>query len=138
MKKKLIGTLLITSILAGCASSKPNPIPLSQEGDAAKSCELLIDEMASTKTTIAAARHKRNAQIGQNLVAGSAGVFLLVPFFFMDLGDTASVEEKAAFDRHARLMSLARAKNCNVPADIADPQPEEQLLDDKKGTNSPK
>lgn len=55
----------------------------------------------------------------------------LVPFFFMDLGDAASVEEKAAFDRHARLLSLAEQKMCTVPAELVDANPAEKLEEQK-------
>ena len=54
----------------------------------------------------------RNSQVGTNVALGVTGIFLIVPWFFMDLGATATVEQKAAAARFQRLQQMAVDKKC--------------------------
>ncbi|MFZ4673884.1 MAG: SHOCT domain-containing protein [Chlamydiia bacterium] len=111
--KQLIAILLSISIaLSGCASTPANPVPIAQVGDDTKTCDAITNEMQQMIAAQDKAAADRNTQIGTNAALGVVGVFLIVPWFFMDLGATASVEQKAAAARFQRLQQMAADKKC--------------------------
>jgi len=110
---KLITILLIASIVsAGCAHTTANPVLLAQPGDDVKSCDAISNEMQQMVETKATAESDRNKQIGANVALGVAGVFLIVPWFFMDTGNAATVEERAAQARYQRLNQMQIDRKC--------------------------
>ena len=111
--KKLIAVLLsISIVLSGCASTPANPVPIAQVGDDTKTCDAIVNEMQQMITAQEKAAGDRNTQIGTNAALGITGIFLIVPWFFMDLGSTATVEQKAAAARYQRLQQMAFDKKC--------------------------
>jgi hypothetical protein len=111
--KKTLAILLSVSIFsAGCAHRTPNPVQVSQLGDDTKSCRSLLNEMEETKAQIGIADGDGNMQIGKNVLLGVAGAFLIVPWFFMDLGNAATVEQRAAQSRGKRLAAIYEDRNC--------------------------
>ncbi len=111
--KKLIAVLLsISIVLSGCASTPANPVPIAQVGDDTKTCDAIVNEMQQMITAQEKAAGDRNTQIGTNAALGITGIFLIVPWFFMDLGSTATVEQKAAAARYQRLQQMAADKKC--------------------------
>jgi len=114
--KKLIAALLVTSVLTGCANTTANPVQLAQVGDETKSCRAIMNEMQEMKNAALTAEGDRNKQVGNNVALGVAGAFLLVPWFFMDTGNAATVEQKAAQARYKRLQSMAEERKCEVTA----------------------
>lgn len=121
--KKIIALLVSISIaLSGCASTPANPIPIAQVGDETKPCDAIINEMQQMITAQDKAAADREKQIGTNVALGVTGAFLIVPWFFMDLGATATVEQKAAAARYQRLQQMAVDKKCTgVPVMKQDP-----------------
>ena len=113
LSKKLLAILLIASIIsAGCASSVANPVPVAQVGDETKSCDAITNEMQKMITAQEIADGDRNSQIGSNAALAITGIFLIVPWFFMDLGGAASAEQKAAKARYERLQQMQIDKKC--------------------------
>jgi hypothetical protein len=111
--KKLIAILVSISIaLSGCASTPANPVPVAQVGDDTKTCDAIVNEMQQMVSAQDKAAADRNSQVGTNVALGVVGVFLIVPWFFMDLGATATVEQKAAAARFQRLQQMATDKKC--------------------------
>jgi hypothetical protein len=111
--KKIVALLLIASIsLMGCASKTPNPIPIAQVGDETKSCDAIANEMQQMNDTKLMAEGDGDSQVGKNVALGITGIFLIVPWFFMDLGNAATVEQKAAQARYQRLQQMAIDKKC--------------------------
>ena len=111
--KKQVATLLIASIISsGCAHTTPNPVMLAQPGDEAKTCDGIANEMQQMIQAQSAAEADRNKQVAGNVALGVAGVFLIVPWFFMDTGNAATVEERAAQARFQRLMQMQIDKKC--------------------------
>ena len=111
--KKLIAVLLsISIVLSGCASTPANPVPVAQVGDDTKTCDAIVNEMQQMVSAQDKAAADRNSQVGTNVALGVVGVFLIVPWFFMDLGASASVEQKAAAARFQRLQQMAADKKC--------------------------
>ncbi len=109
---KSIVVLLIAMSLSGCASRSANPIPIAQIGDDTKSCRAILNEMQEMKNSKLIAEGDRNGQVGKNVALGITGALLIVPWFFMDTGNAASVELKAAEARYRRLLAMAEDKNC--------------------------
>jgi hypothetical protein len=117
MKKILVVSVLALALInAGCVSSTANPVPLAQVGDDTKSCNGITNEMQQMINKRLEAEGDRNAQVGGNVALGVLGVFLIVPWFFMDTGNAATVEERAAQARFDRLQQMAIERNCpSVP-----------------------
>jgi cell division septation protein DedD len=122
---KLIAVLLIASIVvSGCAHTTANPVLLAQPGDENKTCDGIANEMQQMIDARSTAESDRNKQIGANVLLGIAGVFLIVPWFFMDVGNTATVEERAAQARFQRLNQMAIDKKCPAtPTQASSPVP---------------
>ena len=59
------------------------------------------------------AQGDKNKQVGTNAALGVAGFFLIVPWFFMDLGGAATAEQKAAQARFKRLEQMKIDKKCS-------------------------
>jgi len=49
---------------------------------------------------------------GKNVGLGVAGVFLIVPWFFMDFTKSEKIEAEALRDRYNQLLVIAEDKNC--------------------------
>lgn len=111
--KRIIAVWLILSIaISGCASTPANPVPVAQVGDDTKTCDAIINEMQQMIAAQDKAAADRNSQVGTNVALGVTGIFLIVPWFFMDLGASATVEQKAAAARFQRLQQMAVDKKC--------------------------
>ena len=115
--EKIVALILIASVsVMGCASRSPNPIPIAQVGDDTKSCDAITNEMQQMLDAKLIAEGDGNTQVGKNVALGVTGIFLIVPWFFMDLGNASTVEQKAAQARFQRLQQMAIDKKCpNVP-----------------------
>lgn len=115
--KKVIALILVFSVtFMGCASRSPNPIPVAQVGDETKTCDAITNEMQQMMDAKLIAEGDGNTQVGKNVALGITGVFLIVPWFFMDLGNASTIEQRAAQARFQRLQQMAVDKKCpNVP-----------------------
>ncbi len=114
MKNIVILAVAISLAVSGCANTAANPVPLAQVGDENKSCRAITSEMEEMKSMASVAEGDRDSQVGKNVALGVAGAFFLVPWFFMDTGNAASVEQRAAQARFKRLMAMAEEKGCEV------------------------
>jgi hypothetical protein len=113
MRKLLTVLLIICFSIVGCAHTTANPVPVAQVGDETKTCDAIANEMQQMISTQQTADGDRNNQIGANAALGVSGIFLLgIPWFFMDLGSAASVEQKAAQARYQRLAQMQVDKKC--------------------------
>jgi len=113
MKKSLCLLLSILIFLAGCAGREANPIAIYLPGDENRSCEGLKAEVAQLQADMQRLLPKTNKGVTNTLWA-TAGVFLIVPFFFMDLKDAEKIEFDAMRRRHNRLLIYAAEKNCDM------------------------
>jgi hypothetical protein len=117
MKKTIASLLIVSMVTVGCASTPANPVPVAQVGDDTKTCDAITNEMQQMISAQQMAASDKNTQVGSNVALGVTGIFLLgIPWFFMDLGGAATVEQKAAQARFQRLQQMAADKRCtNVP-----------------------
>ena len=112
--KKLICLLLACSVFfAGCAGREANPIAIYLPGDENRSCEGLKAEVAQLQADMQRLLPKTNKRVTNTLWA-TAGVFLIVPFFFMDLKGAEKIEFDAMRRRHNRLLIYAAEKGCDM------------------------
>lgn len=135
MKKSLCLSLSILIFLAGCAGREANPIAIYLPGDENRSCEGLKAEVAQLQADMQRLLPKTNKGVTNTLWA-TAGVFLIVPFFFMDLKDAEKIEFDAMRRRHNRLLIYAAEKNCDMSGVTAEriPSIEERKAASKKQT----
>lgn len=118
-KRAICISLVFGLSLQGCSSTPANPIPIAQVGDETKSCNAITNEMQEMITAQEMAQGDKNKQTGTNVALGVTGLFLIVPWFFMDLGGAATAEQKAAQARFKRLQQMAIDKKCTgVPVMI--------------------
>lgn len=89
-----------------------NPVAVVQPGDAGLSCEALRTEMASVESQVAALIPE-SKKTGKNVALGTAGLFLILPFFFMDSGAAENAEIKAFRARYGELQKTYAQKRCD-------------------------
>jgi len=112
LNRRVASMLIVSLICVSCAHTTPNPVPLAQVGDDTKRCDAIANEMQQMVNAQISAEGDRNKQIGTNVALGIAGAFLIVPWFFMDAGNAATVEEKAAQARYLRLQQMQVDRKC--------------------------
>lgn len=111
-----------------CAGRTPNPVPSYQYGDDKRSCNGIKAELANTEADIMTKIPEAD-KTGQNVALGVAGVFLIVPWFFMDLSKADQVELEALRRRYNTLVIMASEKQCGFdvkpiqdPTKVQDPK----------------
>lgn len=118
--KKFVATLVVMSLLAGCAGRSANPVPIQQYGDDSKSCAALEHDLRFVEGEIRRLipdTHKA----GKNVALGVTGIFFLVPLFFMDLSQAEQVEVNALRQRHNHLLVLAKDRGCAIKEQASEP-----------------
>ena len=127
MKKLLCVLLSFCIFFAGCAGREANPIAIYIPGDENRSCAGLKAEIAHLQVDMTRMLPKTSKDL-TNVLWGTAGVFLIVPFFFMDFKNAEKIEFDAMRQRHNRLLIYAAEKNCDMAGIRAEkiPSAEEQ------------
>jgi hypothetical protein len=113
IKKTICSILAFAIFFAGCAGRKANPIPFYIPGDENRSCAALKAELTQLQEDMTHLLPKTN-KFGTNALWASAGVLLIVPFFFMDLKDAEKTEFEAMRKRHNHLLTYTAEKNCDM------------------------
>ena len=103
----------VSVISVGCTTTVPITVPVAQAGDGTLSCSAIVNEMQQMITAQLQANSDKNRQTGTNAALGVAGIFTLgIPWFFMNIGDTPTIEERAAKARYDRLQQMGVDRNC--------------------------
>ncbi len=111
--KKFVCVLMACCIfLASCAGRMANPIAAYLPGDENRSCTALKAEVAQLQVDMARLLPKTDKGL-TNALWATAGVFFIIPFFFMDLKDAEKIEFDAMRQRHNRLLVYAAEKGCD-------------------------
>ena len=108
--------------LTACGGRAANPVKSVQPGDSELSCEALRTEMANVEAQVAALIPE-SKKTGKNVALGTAGLFLIVPFFFMDSGAAEDAEIKAYRDRYGELQKMYAQKGCEKKGDATGSSP---------------
>jgi hypothetical protein len=135
MRKLTILTTTLSVFLTSCAGRMANPIPSYLPGDENRSCQALQAEMAQLQSDMQRILPETN-KFGYNAVCAAGGVFLIFPFFFMDLKDADKIEWEAMRTRYNRLLIYAAEKGCDfggkgVPDRILSPEEAMKLAKEK-------
>lgn len=112
MKKSICLLLACSVFLAGCAGREANPIAIYLPGDENRSCTALKAEIAQLQVDMQRLLPKTDKGL-TNALWATAGVFFIVPFFFMDMKDAEKIEFDAMRKRHNRLLVYAAEKECD-------------------------
>lgn len=112
MKNSICLLLCISLILTGCAGREANPIAAYLPGDENRSCTALKAEVSQLQVDMARLLPKTDKGL-TNALWATAGVFLIIPFFFMDMKDAEKIEFDAMRRRHNRLLVYAAERNCD-------------------------
>lgn len=102
---------LAALMLMGCAGRPANPVMVYQHVDEERSCDALERELELIGEDILVLMPKTD-KADKNTQLGVAGIFLLVPFFFMDISKAEQVEVNALTKRYNRLLEIAVEKDC--------------------------
>ncbi len=113
MKNPTCLVLAFAVFFAGCAGREANPIPAYLPGDNERSCGVLVAEIAQLQADMQRLLPKTNKGV-TNALWATAGVFLIVPFFFIDIKDAEKIEFDAMRVRHNRLLLICADKGCNM------------------------
>ena len=117
MFKRIISTILISSLLliSACAGKSPSPVMIMQYGDDQKSCKKLKQEMLYIQGEIQNLMPKTD-KTGKNVGLGVAGIFFIVPWFFMDFKNGEQQEYDAYRQRYNHLANITSDKDCHIQA----------------------
>ena len=118
MKKRICAGVAFMFFATGCAGSGSMPVARYTPADEKRSCASLKAEIRANKKEIAKKIEERTNKTNQNLILGASGVFLIVPWFFMDLKGKEAGETEALEIRNASLRRIAAVKGCNAPLPI--------------------
>lgn len=101
---------------SACAGRAPAPVAVVQPVDETMSCDAIQAEVNANTQRIAELGSEQGAKVAQNVAAGVAGAFLILPFFLMDFQNAAGKEEAALKSRNDYLATLARQRCAPQPA----------------------
>ena len=102
---------LAALLLGGCAGRPAQPVMVYQHGDEARSCDALERELELIEEDILELLPQTDKS-DKNTKLGVAGIFLLVPFFFMDLTKAEQVEINALTKRYNHLVKIGEVNGC--------------------------
>lgn len=106
----LAGVVLVSA----CGGKGPNPVAQYLPGDEGRTCSGLKTEISSNEAEIARLVPYEDAT-GKNVALGVTGVFLIVPWFFMDFKEGEATELQALRRRNQWLREVASTKDCSIP-----------------------
>lgn len=118
MKKRICAGVAFMFFASGCAGSGPNPVARYSPEDEKRNCASLKAELKANEKEVAKKTAEQTNKTNQNLILGASGVFLIAPWFFMDLKGKEAGEIEALERRNAALRRIAAAKGCNAPLPI--------------------
>jgi hypothetical protein len=118
MKLKSFTLVALSTVMltAACAGRAPAPVAVVQPIDETMSCEAIQAEVNANTQRIAELGTEQGAKVAQNVVAGVAGAFFILPLFLMDFQNAAGKDEAALKSRNDYLATLARQRCAPQPA----------------------
>lgn len=109
--------LLSVLFLTGCAGRNAYPVMVYQHADDIRSCDALEREIELIREDIFILMPQTD-KADKNTQLGVAGIFLLIPFFFMDLSKAEQIEVNALIKRHNHLVNIGERKSCNMDHEL--------------------
>ena len=115
MKSFSLAALSLVVLTAAYASRAPAPMAVMQNVDDTMSCEAIQAEVNANTKRIGELGSEQGAKVAQNVAAGVAGSFFILPLFLMDFQNAAGKEEAALKSRNDYLATLARQRCAPQP-----------------------
>ena len=116
--------ILLVSIcifgISACAGRAPAPVAVFQPIDSRMDCNAVRAEITANTARISDLGFESGAKVAQNVVAGVAGVFFILPWFLMDFQGSAGIDQRSLEARNQYLATLANSR-CLAMAEA--PQP---------------
>ncbi len=117
-KKYLRGSICVLLscciFIIGCGGSHANCVDRYMPGDEKRSCSSLYAEIQTIDTEIEQKQAKKGERDTWNVIEFVAGIFLIVPFFFMDAKGSYEQEMAALEARQKQLKIFFADKGCSV------------------------
>jgi hypothetical protein len=113
VKKVILAAFAVCIGLTSCAGYTGNPIMVSQMGDERRSCKALEIEIQNTQQQMQRLAPDTDKS-ARNVALGITGLFLIVPWFFMDFKDGEKTEYDAYRERYEHLTAIAADRDCDV------------------------
>jgi len=110
-----LAALSLVVLTAACAGRAPAPVAVVQNVDDTMSCEAIQAEVNANTKRIGELGSEQGAKVAQNVAAGVAGAFFILPLFLMDFQNAAGKEEAALKSRNDYLATLARQRCAPQP-----------------------
>ncbi|WP_431304331.1 hypothetical protein [Sediminicoccus sp. BL-A-41-H5] len=103
--------------LSACAGRAPAPVAVVQPIDNTMDCQAIQAEIAANTARISDLGSESGAKVAQNVAAGVAGAFFILPLFLMDFQGAAGIDQRALESRNQYLGTLA-ATRCAPPPQV--------------------
>jgi hypothetical protein len=103
---------LAVLLITGCAGRPAHPVMVYQHGDEARSCDALERELELIEEDIFELMPETD-KADKNTRLGVAGIFLLIPFFFMDLSKAEQIEVNALIKRYNHIIEIGGVNGCD-------------------------
>ena len=118
MRSKSVTAMALAAVVfaSACAGRAPAPVAVVQPVDETMNCDAIQAEVNANTQRIAELGSEQGAKVAQNVAAGVAGAFLILPFFLMDFQNAAGKEEAALKSRNDYLANLARQRCAPQPS----------------------
>lgn len=114
MTRNISMVLICAVMLAACVGRAPQPIATVMPGDKRLTCGQIEAEIIQRQNGLLDIEQEKANRSRRNITMGIAGLFLLVPWFFMDLGTAPETEATALNKRLNTLKRFANSKDCDI------------------------
>ena len=114
MKNAMLMLMCLVMFTVSCAGTAPNPIAIYRVGDEKKSCSALRAELSNMDRQVRMKRSQKSQKDIANVVYLIGGVFILIPWFFIDLKGAEQVEIDAFLARTDALTIIYAEKECGT------------------------
>jgi hypothetical protein len=119
MLKVVVG-VSVALLLSACAGRAPDISPLVLASDQQMSCAAIEAETRINNAKITDLSTEQGFKLGQNVVAGVAGIFIWPAWIGLDFQNAAGKEAEALSQRTAHLLTLARDRCQSQTASLPD------------------
>ena len=114
MWKNTICAIMCATILVACVGRAPQLIPSVQPNDKRLACNQIEAEIIQRQNSLLDLETEKANRQKRNIGMGIAGFFLIIPWFFMDLGTAPETEATAINKRLNTLKRYANTKDCDI------------------------
>ena len=101
-------------LFIGCGGHQPNVIDRYMPGDERRSCASMYAEIQALENDIKEKKSEKGTRDVFNVLWFAAGLFVIVPFFFIDVKGSHEAEIEGFEDRQKQMKIFFADKGCSV------------------------